>query len=142
MHTIAGTGLGEHAESIVVGGKRYSRTLGGGVGQLNRAGSWHRQASVHDGSPAGQFAVLPWAAAGSTAVRRTYRALVHPAAAAAAAPALGPNGGRADFVVDNRGRLREVRLRNSSALAGTVIVYTYRYSQLGRRVRITAPRVG
>jgi hypothetical protein len=159
VRTIAGTGLGEHSESIVVDGKRYTRTLGGGVGQLNRAGPWHRETSIHDESPAGQFALVPWAAVGSTAVHRTgdrtYRAFVHPAAAAAAAPpadrealqtflatTLGPKGGQADFVVDRRGRLRELRLRNSSVLAGTVIVYMYRYSQLGAPVRVAAPRVG
>jgi hypothetical protein len=159
IHTITGTGLGEHSESIVVDGKRYTRTLGGGVGQPDRAGPWHRETSVRDGSPAGQFAVVPWAAAGATRVRRTgartYRAFVHPARAAAAAPAadrqalqtfltttLGPKGGPADFVVDGRGRLRELRLRNSSVLPGTVIVYTYRYSQLGEPVHVAAPRVG
>jgi len=146
---VATTPLGEASRTIVIGRRRWTRSLGGGAAGAGNAPTGWRRASGADLSPAGVASVVPLAAEGARDVRRLGPDQYEARIAAARTPArarsylegvFGAPTGLAQFVLDRRGRLVVLRLVNTTALPGHSLTYQYAYTALGERVRVQAPR--
>jgi len=146
---VATTPLGEASRTIVIGTRRWTRSLGGGAAGAGNAPTGWRRARGADLSPAGVASLVPLAADGARDVRRVGPDQYEATIAAAHAPArarsylegvFGAPTGLAQFVLDRRGRLVVLRLVNTTALAGHSLTYQYAYTALGERVRVRPPR--
>jgi hypothetical protein len=146
---VATTPLGEASRTIVVGARRWTRSLGGGAAGAGNAPTGWRRARGPDLSPAGVATLVPLAGDGARDVRRIGPDQYEATIATARAPSrvrsylqgvFGAATGLAQFVLDRRGRLVVLRLVNTTALTGHSIVYRYAYTKLGERVRVAPPR--